>query len=455
MANKQSEKAKKANETKRMFFQEAIKRAEKQMNDQKTFESWSAMELEERIECLRNNYGKFQTHDLNIRCEEDLDAEKMKKLSEEAEAMESLCIKLKTKLKVQIEALKNKEEKRHESMQKCENASPVGNAPQVARIPEEWGTFDGNFGGWHAFHKKFDKAVNKNVIFSAEEKFAFLKRACVGPMVDTYQTFNLDTYDKAWKKLNEIFGSPYKQAMHFMKKLSAIEHVEHMSNEAMRKFLKEVFECEAGLKIAFSNEAMDAIMVFSIINKLDEATLRIWERHRAALAASWAQDGETSTETRAPMNYMPTWNVLREFLQSEAEIYFNEQAQAYAANPKSKASVSGHQKQDQQKAGNTSGDDKANAPGFLQCDLCDGVHPKYKCKVYLEMSLSDRLLNVQEQSLCVKCLRKKHQGGCADPRSNQSCPKCAPQALYHNSSLCPKQVNQAETRTTSMDSWDD
>lgn len=123
------------------------------------------------------------------------------------------------------------------------------------------------------------------------------------------------------------------------------------------------------------------------------------------------------------MDYMPTWKALREFLQSEAEIYFNEQAQAYAANAKSKASVSDYQKQDQQKAGNKSSDDKANAPAFLQCDLCDGIHPKYKCKVFLAMGLSDKLKNVEKQSLCVKCLRNEHQGGCADPKSNESCPK--------------------------------
>lgn len=127
-----------------------------------------------------------------------------------------------------------------------------------------------------------------------------------------------------------------------MKKLSAIERVEQMSSEAMHEFLKNVFECEAGLKNAFSNDAMDAIMVFSIIDKLDDATLRIWERHRAALAASWAQSENANEETYAPMDYMPTWDALREFLQSEAEIYFNEQAQAYAVNAKSKASVSGY-----------------------------------------------------------------------------------------------------------------
>lgn len=186
MATKQSAKAKKANETKRLFFQEAIKRAETQMNDKTLFESWSAMELEERIECLRSNYGKFQTHDSNVRCEDDLDAEKVEQLSEESEVMENLCIELKAKLRKRIEALKANEKKQHEIMQKGEDASSVKSDQQVAEVPLEWGTFDGNFGDWHVFKKEFGESVNQNVIFSAEEKFAFSKRACVGPVILTH-----------------------------------------------------------------------------------------------------------------------------------------------------------------------------------------------------------------------------------------------------------------------------
>lgn len=127
----------------------------------------------------------------------------MKQLSEESEAMENLCIELKAKLKEQIEALKAKDEKRHEIMQKNENAIPVENTQQIRKIPEEWGTFEGDFGDWHAFHKKFDEAVNRNVIFSAEEKFTYLERACVGPIIDTFQLFNLDTYEKIKRNLRQ------------------------------------------------------------------------------------------------------------------------------------------------------------------------------------------------------------------------------------------------------------
>lgn len=108
------------------------------------------------------------------------------------------------------------------------------------------------------------------------------------------------------------------------------------------------------------------------------------------------------------------------------------------------------------------GEVKSQVPSFLQCKLCDDIHPVYKCLVFKAMDLKSKENFVQENKLCVKCLRSFHLGNCRDVSSNNACPKCSP-AAYHNSVLCPgnmanksKQATEKKPTTGDWanDEWD-
>lgn len=86
---------------------------------------------------------------------------------------------------------------------------------------------------------------------------------------------------------------------------------------------------------------------------------------------------------------------------------------------------------------------KKQAPNFLQCKLCDGIHPLYKCDVFKSLSLGERLSFAQQEMLCERCLRPGHDGYCVKDSCNRVCPSCLPrESVRHNSYLCPVKYEQ-------------
>lgn len=89
---------------------------------------------------------------------------------------------------------------------------------------------------------------------------------------------------------------------------------------------------------------------------------------------------------------------------------------------------------------------KKEAPQFLQCVLCDGIHPRYKCDAFKAMTLEQRLSHVQSEGLCVRCLREMHNGYCKDESCNLPCPTCAPEReVYHNRFLCASKCRYSQS----------
>lgn len=76
-------------------------------------------------------------------------------------------------------------------------------------------------------------------------------------------------------------------------------------------------------------------------------------------------------------------------------------------------------------------------PEFLQCILCEDIHPLYGCDVFRAMDFNERRNHVDRNDLCERCLRKNHSGRCKRKANNRKCPKCKPESKFHNSWLCP------------------
>lgn len=78
-----------------------------------------------------------------------------------------------------------------------------------------------------------------------------------------------------------------------------------------------------------------------------------------------------------------------------------------------------------------------NYPSHIICDVCEGNHPTYACDGFRSLNLLGRKNTACEKGLCVRCLRKNHDGQCEVKRCNNECPRCKPEIKFHNSLLCP------------------
>lgn len=232
---------------------------------------------------------------------------------------------------------------------------------------------------------------------------------------------------------------------------------------AISDILSKVKICEDMLSYSKQLEKFDAFLAISIIGKMDKQTLHLWERHRMALALSWSQ--QPNSMDIGVENYIVSWEAVKDFLSSELEIH-EMQNVTYANMIKSAqtpqsdqdipstsgtaSNVQKAQKQADQKpsTSQTNNDEKKKVPEFLQCKLCNQIHPLYSCEAFKAKTRSERVLYVTVNGLCIKYLRPEHSELCRDRNSNNPCPICLAEQQYHNSMLCPSKkrswADQAE-----------
>lgn len=74
-----------------------------------------------------------------------------------------------------------------------------------------------------------------------------------------------------------------------------------------------------------------------------------------------------------------------------------------------------------------------NSKKFIQCVVCQRLHPLFRCQKYLNMPLNARQNVVRMNELCRSCLSKGHYVNTC----KQTCCKRCPNKM-HNSTLCPK-----------------
>lgn len=74
-----------------------------------------------------------------------------------------------------------------------------------------------------------------------------------------------------------------------------------------------------------------------------------------------------------------------------------------------------------------------NNKKFIQCVVCQRLHPLFRCQKFLNMPLNARQTVVRMNELCRSCLSKGHYVNTC----KQTCCKRCPTKM-HNSTLCPK-----------------
>lgn len=466
MPDKQNIKAK------RDFYLENIKRAEKQVHDESS-QNWSVIEIEERLAQLQANFEKFELKCLQLKC--DLPSEESKEIIEQNEETEALFIELKTKMRTKMQMASSKE-----AQASSLNAQPTQEVQSTQSVQQQsvkntWGVFCGDRRQWHAFYDEFEKAIHSNQNMTESEKLSVLMDAIGGEIKKVTLSLYADSYTKAWQSLCQVYGSSYKLSQWCIRELLKIQPMKKASTAAICQLIKHADECEAMLKRAQIFEKFDEAMALLVIDKVDPEITRAWERHRTMLAQSWADQAEQSSKQKTSADYMPNWQSVKDFLQSELNVFHDASISSVLCDDTQGAQSLEMQRScvTPQTSGlvHTDGDGekkafvtsvqslrvaKSQAPRFLQCSLCDGIHPRYKCDAFKQMSLAGRQAHVSSESLCEKCLRENHRGDCQQEKCNRSCPSCMPATAYHNSLLCPKRERQeAEFKAKANVNWND
>lgn len=453
----------KNNESKRMFYAEKLQEAKKQIDDPNALKSWSIYELNERAELLKANFEKFEAKCMAKSCEQEMNDDALQNFTTECTKFDALYVRLKAKLQGRIEFLKANPEHFVEETQADEKMQQQ--QAKTARLKLSYqGQFNGSMNEWFVFHDAIEEQLYKNDSLSDEEKMIELVQV-VSPNV--LEALGTNGFDKTWKKMIGMYDSKYKLGQFYARKLTNLGKVQIASAGNMQMILNEIETINNAFD-RIGNISLEAMMVFAVTSKLDRETMRAWERYRNILAISWAQ-----AENEAQKNHMPSLEALRQFLQDECQIYTNEMMDEQAFTSKCNVTESSNKQAVNRTSvrieAGTSGCsktiDQSTSKARSSCPLhINEYHALFKCVKYLAMDIEKRVMIISEQGLCIKCLRKDHADPCTDPRSNEPCPRCRPEIVYHNSTVChknafcvrpmPKQVI-VNTGNANDDDWDD
>lgn len=186
-------------------------------------------------------------------------------------------------------------------------------------------------------------------------------------------------------------------------------------------------------------DQFEYIVVVTVALKMDVQTMHIWERHRNALATSWATPIVPEHEPKKKISaHLPSWTDMYDFLKSETKIHTQTEMQAKFQQNTEQAS--GYTPTSKQAAEKSMAKEKAMKPIFLQCTLCCSIHPKFKCRAWLDFSYTEKWAIVLTDHLCAKCLLPEHAPApCEDSSCMNPCKKCEPYGVirFYNSTLYP------------------
>lgn len=414
-----------------------IDRIERHVNDQDKFLDFEKDHLDELLLKIEEQSAILDKIHMKIICDHDED--KPDDYAQTSVDMDDKIFILRVKIKKRLDMI------RIPSVQQQSEVAPMKFQVQMTdasgNVPNTWGTFDGEYEKWQSFRDRWIAAMHNNENVPAITKFQNLKAACVGQANGALGEWDLteENYNKAWERLQAIYEDDYMQMQAFMLQLDKLPTMNKASSVSIRNLLDTVHQHIHGVERYVKVDEKHPYVVFAVINRMDTETYRAWEKHRPTLAKASTQTNESfgnndtiDTNIVRPGKHIPTWNELEQFLESEVTIRVhaekrNDGKDEEITNPSTKQYNFKHQ----------NFENKQRVREFLQCVLCDDIHPIYRCESFKAMNLTDRKEHVNQNNLCQRCLRKNHDGRCDRKENNEECPKCKPASKFHNSLLCP------------------
>ncbi|XP_046145484.1 uncharacterized protein LOC123988783 [Osmia bicornis bicornis] len=141
--------------------------------------------------------------------------------------------------------------------------------------------FDGNPIEWHSFHDTFQSLVHTDAQIPAVQKFYLLKNSLRGSVATIIESLNAseENYLVAWEMLKQRCDKPRQIIQTHIKLLLELPEISKDSPLGLRTLKEKALMHVNALKaLQVPVDSWDAILIYIIIQKLDKATRRTWER---------------------------------------------------------------------------------------------------------------------------------------------------------------------------------
>lgn len=259
--------------------------------------------------------------------------------------------------------------------------------------------FSGNFKDWPEFRDHFKAIILNDVQFDAFQKLYYLKSCLDGEAAKLLKNLAVtaDNFDIAWKMMNDRYENKRRLLYLYLNQLFSLKPV---SNDRSPIDLRRLLDSAQEAVDALTNlgrPVSDDIIVYIIVERLDRGTREAWNFSL----------GEEE---------YPTYEKLRKFMTAKIRSY---EASVVPNKPIRSTPISS-------RGSNTSASraqtHHAIAKTQVNCVLCAGSHPLYKCKVLQSHSVAKRWEVIKKHATCSNCLSIHHED--ASCKSERTCVHC-------------------------------
>ncbi|OXA41905.1 uncharacterized protein LOC110859593 [Folsomia candida] len=249
-------------------------------------------------------------------------------------------------------------------------------------------TFDGKIEEWTSFRDLFRTAIHDNVHLSDSQRLAYLKAQLKGEAARQVQSLVISdaNYAIAAKLLEDRYQNDRQLLFTLLKRFTQQQPIGLATASSLRQLIDGSKECIRSLEVlAQPVQHWDALLLFTIHQKLDSATKELYEQG--------LQDSS-----------IPKLQGLFDFLEQRSRAL-------EAGGSKSSYPPKVIEKNKSPHVRNHV--HHAQAPSSPHsphpCKVCaEPHHPLYKCAVFLAMTVDCRIEAVRKNSLCFNCLRSNH-----------------------------------------------
>lgn len=384
----------------------------KDIIDSNEFSTMDIASLQTNGELLEQYFGKYQTaHDTLVRAA--MDDDEVKVLDDALAVVESNYSGCKSAINRRKGVLQREAATTSNTSNSDENATRCTQREETRLKPVSVKKFNGEPEKWITFYSSFNEMVHSKTCYKPVEKFHYLRDSLgenalrvIGGL-----TVSGDLYEEAWNTLvkrfeNKRFLVNSHLKVFFDHRLpntptsSDILHLVDVTNDLTRSL--------GGGALKLPVDQWDAILVFIMVTKLDEATRQAWELEQDT-------------------NDLPTLQSLLDYLERRTRSLCVAQS-SQATTKQNKRMVSNA---------------VATTTATLSCALCQNSHALYACPTFLGTAVENRFGLIKSLNVCYNCLRKRHKNGEACTSSN--CKHCNKR---HNSALCRTLIGNSATAST-------
>lgn len=457
---------------KRQHFVNAIKRVLVKLDDAEVFAQQTQFDLDELFTTLNDNWSSYRDEYSKI-FDETLEVEESAAVEEEFITTEKMQISARSKIRGRLAEITPKPAA---TQQQMPTPQPVTIITQEssANIPNSWGHFAGDYAEWPSFRDRYKARIHARKDILTTHKWGYLRsslsgdaQSAMGKWKDTDEN-----YEHAWNRLCHQYDDSYMAVQTLIQKLLNIQKMQRASSEALRNISDIVHGCLSQLGSYVSTASWDPLIIFLIVDKLDNDTRKDWEKQRHSLMSSSSAHSSTqnlnasNNEPDAQVDddegavggqvTLPTWTQMEAFLDQQAKILRDIAASQASSSSQQQQNASGSSNanaKSKQKSQNTQGNQRINEN--LPCLLCRVKHPVFSCPTWKAMTVENRETYQRTNKLCITCAQPSHGNTpCwGKPGWAKRCPTCwdaAREEIFHNSTLCRRTEAKRMQQTLTM-----